>query len=53
MRISVSARVIAMMRKRVEISFGYHGDPPVRSPRTRPVTTISGKLRHGRNAAGT
>src|SRR5207302_755053 len=32
-----------------EISLEYDGNPPVAKPTTRPLATIVGKLRHGRN----
>src|SRR5207302_1920282 len=47
--ISVIANVIPRASASWEISLEYAGNPPVAKPTTRPLATIVGKLRHGRN----
>src|SRR6266571_7047450 len=47
--ISVIANVIPRASASWEISLEYDGNPPVAKPTTRPLATIVGKLRHGRN----
>src|SRR2546421_6712470 len=47
--ISVIANVIPRPSAIWEISLEYDGNPPVAKPITRPLATIVGKLRHGRN----
>src|SRR5207249_8954920 len=47
--ISVIANVIPRASASWEISLEYDGNPPVAKPTTRPLETIVGKLRQGRN----
>src|SRR5205807_5432143 len=47
--ISVIANVIPRASASWEISLEYDGNPPVAKPITKPLATIVGKLRHGRN----
>src|SRR5205809_6602734 len=47
--ISVIANVIPRASASWEISLEYDGNPPVAKPTARPLETIVGKLRQGRN----
>ena len=47
--ISVIANVIPKPSASWEISLEYDGNPPVARPITKPLATIVGKFRHGRN----